>query len=115
MRIWAKPKKVGQLVMRHRWFWELQKGPIPEGFEINHLCKNRRCCNVAHLECIPGEEHASKGNRERYLKDYLKFKEQYYSCFEDEVFTQKEWAMMFNRSQACVSKWIKRYKEEETN
>lgn len=114
VRICNVPRpKGGKLVMRHRWFWELQRGPIPEGYEINHLCKNRRCCNVEHLECIPGGEHASLGNRERYLKDYLEFKSLYYSCFEERVFTQKEWGEMLDRSQACISKWVIRYKEEE--
>lgn len=67
VRIWEVPKNQGgQLVMRHRWFWELQRGPIPEGYEINHLCKNRRCCNVDHLECMPRKDHRIKDNGERY-------------------------------------------------
>ncbi|PZQ78030.1 MAG: HNH endonuclease [Variovorax paradoxus] len=116
VRIWDRPKpEGGTLVMRHRWFWELQKGPIPKGYEINHLCKNRRCCNIEHLECIEGGLHASKSNRERYLEEYLKFKQFYYLCGEDSFFTQKEWGERFDRSQACISKWVKRYHKEKQN
>lgn len=28
-------------------------GPIPEGFTIDHLCRNIRCCNPTHLEAVP--------------------------------------------------------------
>lgn len=53
-------------VMHHRFVWELRKGVIPTGHEINHLCGNRACQNVEHLECISGVEHTIKTNIERY-------------------------------------------------
>lgn len=52
--------------MFHRFIWRVRKGPIPDGYEINHLCGNRACSNVEHLECICGTEHAIKTNKERY-------------------------------------------------
>lgn len=52
-------------VMNHRLFWEYVHGKIPEGYEIDHLCRNRACCNLAHLQCIDGSEHAAKTNRDR--------------------------------------------------
>lgn len=55
-----------EIEMFHRFIWRARKGPIPDGYEINHLCGNRACQNVDHLECIPGEDHAIKTNRERY-------------------------------------------------
>lgn len=54
-------------VMFHRYLWEAVRGPIPDGFEINHKCRNRACCNLDHLECLPGSDHASLSNKERYL------------------------------------------------
>lgn len=60
--------------MFHRFIWRARKGEIPEGYEINHLCKNRACQNVEHMECIHGREHAIKTNQERYAdeQDYAK-------------------------------------------
>lgn len=110
VRIWCKPKKAAPLVMRHRWFWELQKGPIPEGYEINHLCKNRRCCNVNHLECIDGSLHAQKSNKERYLGEFEEFKEYY--AVDGELLTQEQWSHIFDCSQARICKWIKKIKSE---
>lgn len=53
--------------MFHRIIWEMKWGVIPDGHEINHLCHNRGCCNIDHLECLDGTEHAVLGNRERWL------------------------------------------------
>lgn len=52
--------------MFHRFIWRARKGEIPEGYEINHLCQNRACQNVEHMECIDGTEHAVKTNVGRY-------------------------------------------------
>jgi hypothetical protein len=59
----------GEAEMFHRFIWRARKGPIPEGFEINHLCGNRACQNVEHFECICGTEHAVKTNQERYTHE----------------------------------------------
>lgn len=55
--------------MFHRIIWKMHKGSIPEGHEINHLCHNRACSNVDHMECIEGTEHAIKSNQERWIRD----------------------------------------------
>ena len=34
---------------------------IPEGMEIDHLCRMRRCCNPAHLEPVTGAENRRRG------------------------------------------------------
>ncbi|WHS68434.1 hypothetical protein NGBLDFOK_00025 [Dickeya phage W2B] len=65
MGSYRKGEKFG--FMFHRWVWENQVGPIPEGYEINHKCLNRGCCNVEHLECIDGKEHTIITNRTRKL------------------------------------------------
>lgn len=50
----------------HRMVWETNKGSIPSGYEVDHVCRNRRCCNPNHLQLLTHSEHKSKTNRERY-------------------------------------------------
>lgn len=67
-RIWTGDRATRKQVMRHRAAWEIDKGPIPKGYEINHICKNRGCYNIDHLECLPKSQHATLSNKERYEK-----------------------------------------------
>lgn len=36
----------------HRFVWEHLVGPIPAGLQMDHLCRNRKCCNPDHLEPV---------------------------------------------------------------
>lgn len=43
--------------MAHRWIWEELVGPIPEGYQIDHLCQHTKCVNPDHLEPVTPEEN----------------------------------------------------------
>lgn len=45
----------------HAVAYELCIEKVPEGLEIDHLCRNRRCVNPAHLEPVPHKENVHRG------------------------------------------------------
>lgn len=51
----------GRLVYTHRLAYELLVGPIPEGMDLDHLCRNTKCCNVAHLEPVTRQVNLLRG------------------------------------------------------
>lgn len=46
----------------HRVAYEAAHGPIPDNFTIDHLCKNRACCNPAHLEAVSKGENTRRAH-----------------------------------------------------
>lgn len=47
----------------HRVAYELLVGPIPDGLEIDHLCRVRHCVNPAHLEPVTRQENMRRGSK----------------------------------------------------
>jgi hypothetical protein len=50
----------GQTVSVHRWAYEHFVGPIPEGLEIDHLCRNTACCLPSHMEPVTHAENMAR-------------------------------------------------------
>lgn len=57
--------------MAHRVAYQLVIGNIPEGLEIDHLCRNRRCVNPAHLEPVTHTENVKRGDYSNVDRELL--------------------------------------------
>jgi hypothetical protein len=52
----------GRKLLAHRVAYEFVIGPIPEGLDLDHLCRVRACVNPAHLEPVTRRENLIRGN-----------------------------------------------------
>jgi hypothetical protein len=43
--------------LAHRWSYTQLRADIPEGLQIDHLCRNRACVNPWHLEPVSCQEN----------------------------------------------------------
>lgn len=55
---WPADKR---MVLAHRFAFELLVGLIPEGLELDHLCRNPSCCRPDHLEAVTHRENILRG------------------------------------------------------
>lgn len=51
----------GRVTRAHRWMYERERGVIPKGMQIDHLCRNRGCVNPDHLEPVTHRENCARG------------------------------------------------------
>lgn len=45
----------------HRKAYEHWVGPIPEGYDLDHLCRTRSCVNPRHLEAVTRQVNLLRG------------------------------------------------------
>ena len=99
------------LIMAHRLVWEMKYGTIPDGYEIDHLCHNRACCNVYHLRCIPIVEHKIHHNSTRYKRRFLDAK----AYWKENKPTGVALAFLFGVTSSTANEWIREWKNEQDN
>lgn len=42
--------------------WTIEHGQIPDGLEIDHLCRNRACVRPSHMELVTHRENLLRGD-----------------------------------------------------
>lgn len=50
----------GAMRPAHRVTYELLIGPVPDGLELDHLCRNRGCVNPSHVEPVTHQENCAR-------------------------------------------------------
>jgi hypothetical protein len=66
----AEPAGRSRGVLAHRFVYELARGPIPDGYQIDHLCNTPWCVNPDHLQPVTQAENLRRREVRRRERGY---------------------------------------------
>lgn len=58
-------RRDGGTRLAHRALYEHLVGPVPDGYDLDHLCRNPACVNPDHLEPVTHRENMRRGSNAR--------------------------------------------------
>ena len=70
----------GRQVLVHRWAYEHFTGPLVNGMQIDHLCRNRKCANPEHLEQVTPRENTRRAMRTKCINGHEFTEENTWMC-----------------------------------
>jgi hypothetical protein len=90
----------------HRLVYEALVGPVPDGHVLDHLCRNRACCNPMHIEVVTNAENIKRGLAGRNNADKT-------SCANGHPYDERNTRMVYRpdgsfrcrRCRACEALW----------
>lgn len=91
--------------MAHRVAYEALVGQIPDGLVIDHLCRNRRCVNPAHLEAVTQLVNVMRGEGVGVINAAKS------ECLDGHEFTPENTYMTPRGGRACMACQRRRSRE----
>lgn len=85
----------GRIIGAYRAMYELFVGPVPDGMELDHLCRNPRCASPDHLEAVTHRENIRRSHglfADRARQTH---------CIHDHEFTVANTYWRSNGTRAC--------------
>jgi len=65
-------KDPGKAVKAHRFSYNNFVGKIPDGLQIDHICRTRCCVNPSHLEPVTNRENVIRGYAARQAQTHCR-------------------------------------------
>jgi len=91
----------GKRKSAHITFWEEVNGPVPDGLELDHLCRNKACVNPNHLEAVTHATNLRRGSRTKLtMGQVMEIREMAGGI------TQKELGKMFGVSEGTINRIV---------
>jgi len=84
----------GKMQLVHRTIYELFKGSIPLGLQLDHKCRTSACANPDHLEPVTNRENTMRGlSPETMRKHHMAT----LACPQGHFYTPKNTYIYFNK------------------
>lgn len=74
----------------HRVAYEVYIGPVPDGLEVDHLCRNRACYNPAHLEPVSRLENMRRSSQPNMVTNQTGICQRGHNMAEDWCWTNRK-------------------------
>lgn len=86
----------------HRYVYERLHGPVVEGKELDHLCRNRRCVNPNHLEPVAHAENVRRGSKENFDPDRLgRYQRSKMQCPQGHIYSKENTKINYAGRRVC--------------
>lgn len=90
-----------KVLVASRASYELFVGKIPEGLQIDHLCRNRKCVNPEHLEPVTNKENSRRGIAVEVTKE--RYKNQTHCKYGHPLFGENLYMPPSNGQRVCIT------------
>lgn len=100
----------GKQCQAHVWLYEQLRGPVPDGMELDHTCRNRRCVNPDHLEPVTHLQNMVRGQNPVAV-NYHKA-----ACVNGHPFAGKHLSKTkqgWRRCRTCVALRMRKYRHQK--
>lgn len=64
--------RASRRTLAHRLYYERARGPVPEGLELDHLCRVPACVNPDHLEPVTHVENIRRGAQTKLTAEQVR-------------------------------------------